>query len=209
MRLCVCLVLAAVGPSQRVEERPQIWSFDADAAGNPARGFETPTGAWEVVEGRYGEEKYKALAQTAKSEKPVFNIAICDAKPVADLDLAVRLLAIAGEIDQGGGVIWRAKDAKNYYIARYNPIEDNLRLYYVIDGKRTQLANADIERRDGWYALRVTMTGDHIEVFLDSKKYLDVHDSAIKDAGKIGLWSKADAQTHFDDLTLKTSGAAN
>jgi len=110
--------------------------------------------------------------------------------------------AVAGEIDQGGGIVWRAKDAKNYYLARYNPLEDNYRLYKVIDGKRTMFLNADIAHSDGWHALRITMSGDQIVCYYDGKKYMEHKDDTLKEAGKIGLWSKADAQSQFDDLTL-------
>ncbi|MBA3257018.1 MAG: DUF1080 domain-containing protein, partial [Pyrinomonadaceae bacterium] len=102
----------------------------------------------------------------------------------------------------GGGVVWRARDAKNYYIARYNPLEGNYRVYKVEDGRRTQLGTSDVKRSEGWHTLRVTMTGERIECYFDGRKYLDVSDSTFKSAGKIGLWTKADAQTHFDDLTV-------
>jgi hypothetical protein len=123
---------------------------------------------------------------------------------VKDVDVSVRLKAVAGANDQGGGLVWRAKDAKNYYIARYNHLEDNYRVYKVVDGKRTMFLSANITHDDAWHPLRVTMVGDHIECYYDGKKYLDVRDSTFPGAGKIGLWSKSDAQSHFDDLTLVT-----
>ncbi len=119
------------------------------------------------------------------------------------MDLTVRFHAIAGKFDQGGGLVWRAKDGRNYYIARYNPLEDNFRVYTVVDGQRTQLQNADIPRSDGWHTLRVTMRGDHIQCFYDGKKSLDVHDTTFTKPGHIGLWTKADARTRFDDLTFR------
>jgi hypothetical protein len=115
----------------------------------------------------------------------------------------VNLKASAGDYDQGGGLVWRAKDAKNYYIARFNHKEDNFRVYKVVKGVRSQpLQNADVTHHDGWAVLRVTMKGDHIECYIDGKKHLDVHDSTFIEAGKIGVWSKADARSQFDDLTL-------
>ena len=81
-------------------------------------------------------------------------------------------------------------------------LEDNYRLYHVVNGQRSELKSADIPHTPGWQTLRVTMTGDHIECYYDGKKYLDAKDSTFKEAGKIGLWTKADAQTHFDDLTV-------
>jgi len=85
--------------------------------------------------------------------------------------------------------------------ARYNPLEDNYRLYKVENGKRTQLQSATITHSEGWHLLRVTMKDDRIECFYDGKKYLEGTDAAFKGAGKIGLWTKADAQSHFDDFT--------
>src|SRR6266567_2465356 len=76
-----------------------------------------------------------------------------------DVDVSVKMKAVAGETDQGGGLVWRARDAKNYYLARYNPLEDNYRLYKVVDGKRTLIQNADITHSGGWHTLRVTMSG--------------------------------------------------
>jgi hypothetical protein len=133
----------------------------------------------------------------------VFNIALVDDTNARDVDISVKLKAIAGELDQGGGLVWRAKDARNYYIARFNHKENNFRVYKVVDGKRSPpFQNADIKHHDGWTIVRVTMKGDHIECYLDGKKYLDVRDATFPDAGKIGVWSKSDAQSQFDDLVL-------
>jgi hypothetical protein len=111
--------------------------------------------------------------------------------------------ALAGEDDQGGGLVWRAKDGANYYIARFNPLEDNYRVYKVVDGARKQLGSADFKAAPGWHTLRVVMSADHIVCYLDGEKRLDVTDSTFKEAGKVGLWTKSDAQTHFDDLTTR------
>ena len=91
---------------------------------------------------------------------------------------------------------------KNYYLARYNPLEDNYRLYKIVKGKRTLLQNADIAHTAGWHTLRVTMEGNNVQCYYDGKKYLDVKDATFPEAGKIGLWTKANAQSQFDDLTL-------
>jgi hypothetical protein len=176
----------------------RTWTFDDDTTGQIARGFINEVGAWKVVE----SDKGKALAQTAKNADPVFNIALVDETNAKDIVLAVRLKAIAGELDRGGGLVWRAKDKKNYYLARYNPLEDNYRVYKVVDGKRTMFQNADIPHTPGWHTLKVEMRGDHIVCYYDDKKYLEVADTTFTAPGKIGLWSKADAQSQFDDLSL-------
>lgn len=177
----------------------RTWTFDDDATGQIAKGFTNEVGAWSVALSDNG----KALAQSAKNANSVFNITLISDTNTKDVDLSVRMKAIAGDTDQGGGLVWRAKDAKNYYLARYNPLEDNYRLYHVLGGKRTLIQNVDIPHSDGWHTLRVTMSGDQISCYYDGKKYLEAKDTKLTEAGKIGLWSKADAQSHFDDLTLE------
>lgn len=181
------------------DDQAKTWDFDSDTIGSAPTGFTVATGAWGIVEANGG----RALMQQGKNADATFNVILIDDTNVRDVDLNVRFLAIAGEIDRGGGLVWRARDGKNYLIARYNPLEDNFRLYTVVDGKRTQLGGANIPHSDGWHTLRVTMQGDHIQCFYDSKKYLDAHNTTFPESGRIGLWTKADAQTQFDDLTLR------
>jgi hypothetical protein len=196
------LMLGAIlsGPLSAAEDAKRTWSFDDEATGQIARGFTNEVGQWSVVASDSG----KALAQSAKNPNAVFNITLISDTSAKDVDLSVRMKAVAGETDQGGGLVWRARDARNYYLARYNPLEDNYRLYKVVDGKRTLIQNVDITHSEGWHTLRVTMTGDQITCFYDGKKSLEAKDSTFPGAGKIGLWSKADAQSQFDDLTLAT-----
>lgn len=184
------------------ENLKKSWNFDADKPGGIAVGFINEVGDWKVVADRSAPTTPNVLAQLAKNERPIFNVALASDINYANVDMTVRFKAIAGVIDQGGGVVWRARDSKNYYIARYNPLENNYRVYKVEAGRRMQLGTSEIKGSEGWHTLRITMNGDHIECFYDSKKYLDVNDSTFKEAGKIGLWTKADAQTHFDDLTV-------
>jgi hypothetical protein len=183
------------------EEKAATWSFDKDEAGSLAKGFTNETGKWLVAKDDSAPSPPNVLAQTASNAKRDFNVCLVAASSYQDVDLSVKLKAIAGEIDQGGGLVWRARDAKNYYIARFNPLEDDYRLFKVVDGVRTLLLKADAKLPAGWHTLRVVMSGAQIECSLDGQKYLNAKDETFKDAGKIGLWTKADAQTHFDDLT--------
>ena len=194
------LAVLVISPLSAGEGARRTWSFDDDETGVIAKGFTNEVGEWKVAASDNG----KALAQSAKNPNSVFNVTLIGDTNAKDVDLSVRMKAIAGEHDQGGGLVWRAKDAKNYYLARYNPLEDNYRLYHVVNGKRTLIQNVDITHTDGWHTLRVTMNGDQITCYYDGKKYLEAKDSTLPDAGKIGLWSKADAQSQFDDLTLVT-----
>ena len=181
------------------EETARLWDFERDTTGAIARGFVGEVGRWEVVEIPEG----RALAQKAVNPDATFNVALVAGTSARDLDLSVRLRPVAGKEDQGGGLVWRVKDARNYYIARYNPLEENFRVYKVVDGVRTMFQDAKTPSAEGWRTVRVVMTGDHIECSLDGKKLLDVRDATFPDAGRVGLWSKSDAQTYFDDLTLR------
>jgi hypothetical protein len=181
------------------DDSKKTWNFDDDQVGVIAKGFTNEVGEWKVVSTSEGN----VLAQTAKSPNSVFNVALASETDVKDVDISVRMKAIAGENDQGGGLVWRAKDAKNYYVARNNPLgAGSYNVYKVVDGKRSMLKGSPLKRTDGWHTLRVVMTGDHIECYHDGQKYLDVYDSTFPGSGKVGLWSKSDAQSHFDDLTL-------
>jgi hypothetical protein len=160
-------------------------------------------GAWKVVADKDAPGGL-ALAQTKADKTATFNLCILEESKYKDLDLTVSFKAMAGDTDQGGGLVWRLRDGDNYYIARVNPLEDNFRLYKVEAGSRKQLATADIEAAAGqWHTLRIVHQGNHIECYLNAKKYLDARDDAFGGAGKIGLWSKADAQTRFAGLIVK------
>jgi hypothetical protein len=199
------LVLAAgLATAARPEEaaKPVALNFDADKAGDAPKGWEAAVGTWKVAADDTAPSKPNVLAQSAAGPSPQFNVALATETSFKDLDLTVKMKAVSGEIDQGGGPVWRAKDAKNYYVCRWNPLEDNFRLYKVVDGKRTQLATADMKAEPGWRTIRVTMKGEQIECYLDGKKRLEAKDDTFKDAGKVGLWTKADAATHFDDLMV-------
>jgi hypothetical protein len=185
-----------------VQASTPSWNFDRDSPGQPGRGFSSDVGEWRVVADPTAPSQPNVLAQNAKSSSPTFNITLIDGTNYKDVDISVSMKSIAGSIDQGGGLVWRARDAKNYYIARYNPLENNYRVYKVVNGARTQLETASISATPGWHTLRVTMAGDHIECYYDGRKYLDARDQTFTTGGKIGLWTKADAQTRFDDLKV-------
>jgi hypothetical protein len=197
--IAILAIGRAVGDDKdKAEPGKTVWTFKDDNEGKIAKGFKQEVGEWIVV----AADGQKVLAQQAKNSNSIFNLVLVTDTKAKDVELSVKMKAVAGETDQGGGLIWRAKDKSNYYLARFNPLEDNYRLYKVQDGKRTLLLNADIKPTPGWHTLRVTMKGDQIECFFDGKKSLEHQDSTFTEAGMIGLWSKADAQSHFDELTL-------
>jgi hypothetical protein len=174
----------------------RTWDFEADAVGGPAKGFTAEVGRWEVAQ----DGGNRVLAQRERNANRVYNVAMVEGTSYKDVDVSVRVKPGAGELDQGGGLVWRAKDKDNYYIARFNPLEDNLRLYLVENGRRTQLDHADVKGDREWHTLRITMKDRDITGWLDGEKLLVAEDSAFPDAGRVGVWSKADAQSYFDDL---------
>jgi hypothetical protein len=196
-RILVLASAAALGLAACAAPKAH-WDFEDDTPGKIAKGFQNEVGQWEVAL----DGTNHVLYQKAKNDDPVFNVTLVSDSHWKEFDMSVRLRAVAGELDRGGGVVWRAKDKKNYYICRYNPLESNFRVYKVVDGKRTMFQNADTPGDEKWHRLRVTMSGKKIICYLDDKKHLEVEDETFTEAGMIGLWSKADAQSYFDDLSI-------
>jgi hypothetical protein len=158
---------------------------------------------WKVVADDTAPSKSGlALAQTAAGPNAMFNLCVATkAKFGPNVSVSVALKPIEGRDDQGGGVVWLYQDANNYYITRYNPLEDNFRVYKVVAGKRTQFATIEnIAKSPGWHTIQVIHVGKQITCTLDNKHQLKVTDDTFQKPGSVGLWTKADAQTHFDQF---------
>jgi hypothetical protein len=195
------------------EEKVRSFTFaKADLGKVPAGWKADQTGqgkasVWKVVADDTAPSKSGfALAQTAEGPGTVFNLCVATDTDYKDVEASVAFKAVKGKDDQGGGIVWRYQDANNYYVCRMNPLEDNFRVYKVVDGKRSkefQSAEAKVPAGE-WHTIKVRQSGEKIECFLDGKKLLDVKDDSITKSGKVGLWTKADAQTYFDEF--KVSG---
>jgi hypothetical protein len=193
------------------EGKTRLLTFGKDSLGKLPAGWKAGhtgkdgAGAWKVVDDDTAPSKSgHALAQTGESPGPVFNLCVADEPSLKDVEVSVRFKANKGKRDQGGGIVWRYADANNYYVARMNPLEDNYRLYKVVAGKRIQLATKEglTVPAGEWHALRVKQAGDQVECYLDGKLQLEAKDDTFKNAGKVGLWTKADAQTSFDEFKV-------
>jgi hypothetical protein len=200
------LVAAGIGLAADAPA-PKMWD-KADLGKVPTGWKSLSTGEkaetkWELK----ADEKKLALTQVGASPGAVFNLCVADEPTVADLEATVSFKALSGKKDQGGGLVWRFQDKENYYVARMNPLEDNYRLYKIVAGKRIQLATVEdlVVKARTWHTMTVRMKGDKIDCYLDGKKHLTATDSAIKKAGRVGLWTKADAVTAFAGLKI-TSG---
>lgn len=177
---------------------PAGWTVaETNARGTP--------GKWTVTlePGGASEARALRLAET-KNSGSTFNLLLSTETYAADLRMRVRVRADRGREDQGGGLLWRARDADNYYVTRWNPLEDNLRLYKVVDGKRSMLASASVSTdARAWHLLEIEAWGTRTRISLDGKELLVHEDTTFTNGGHVGFWTKADAATSFDDLEVE------
>jgi hypothetical protein len=186
------------------------YNFDSDTVGAlPAKFHSARTGKgseskWVVMADSTAPSKPNVVAQTSTDSTDYrFPLLIADEGSFKDLDLSVRFKAVSGEVDRAGGLVFRLKDANNYYIVRANALEDNYRLYHVVAGNRRQFAGANFKVTPGeWHELRVEAVGNKIICYYDGAKKLEATDDTFKEAGKVGLWTKADSVTYFDNLQV-------
>jgi hypothetical protein len=208
--------IRSVLDAQKNEASSAEWDFERDAAGSLPAGWKVettnpkgPDATWNVMADSDAPSGQKTLALTSPNHDfgGAFNLCWRDDVRFKDGILEVTVRANTGDVDQGGGPIWRVQDKNNYYIARYNPLENNFRLYQVKDGARKQLATAprlEIEAGE-WFTIRIVHNGSRIEGWLNGEKLLEVTDATHTQAGGVGLWTKADAVTSFDDLMVTFS----
>jgi hypothetical protein len=186
------------------------YSFDGDTADQlPSKFHEAITGQgakakWVVKAEPTAPSQLNVLAQLSTDRTDYrFPLAIADEGSFQDLDVSVKFKAVSGSVDRAAGLMFRLKDPNNYYIVRANALEGNYRLYHVVDGKRQQFAGANIKvASDEWHELRVECIGNKITCYYDGEKKIESTDDTFKEAGKIGLWTKADSVTYFDDLQV-------
>jgi len=157
------------------------------------------TAKWSVEKDNSAPSKPNVLKQSGQATFPV---CFKNGANIKDGFVEVKFKPIAGKEDQAGGVIWRLQDVNNYYIARANALENNVTIYHTIKGKRTEKKRTNVKVSSGtWHTLRVDFNGNHFTVTFDGKKALEWEDDTFKDAGKVGVWTKADSVTEFDDFT--------
>jgi hypothetical protein len=165
--------------------------------------FEKDNPKWKFAAGTW-VRRDGVLAQTAETQP--WAVAILEDKKFSDVDVTVKFRPISGKEDASGGILFRAKDAKNYYLVRANGLEDNFRLYTMKDGSRGQIAStkADAPKLREWHTMRVVAKGSKIQAYLNGKLLID-HDDKTYSEGWIGLWTKADSVTEFEDLAAQGS----
>jgi hypothetical protein len=179
-------------------------TFDADTAGQPPQGWTCgATGKgrphWTVETDASAPSPPNVLKQGAAA---TFPWCVKSDSAVTDGSVEVKFKPLSGKEDQAGGVVWRWKDGNNYYVARANALENNVSLYYTVNGARKTIkyAGAPVST-NAWHTLRVTFNEDAIAVSLDDKTYIKVKDRHISGNGKVGVWTKADSVSLFDDFS--------
>lgn len=179
-------------------------NFDDAKVGAPPAGWTaTKTGGgdpkWSVEKDDSAPSKPHVLKQGGEATYPV---CIKDDTKLKDGFVQVKFKPVSGREDQAGGVIWRCKDADNYYIARANALEDNVTIYHTIGGRRVSFKSISTKVTSGaWHTLRVEFKGNQFTVMFDGKKVIEASDESFTDAGKVGVWTKADSVTLFDDFS--------
>ncbi|HZN27471.1 MAG TPA: hypothetical protein VFB75_24815 [Burkholderiales bacterium] len=157
------------------------------------------TARWTVEADADAPSKPNVLKQSGVGDFPWCAL---KAESIANGFVQVKFKPLAGQRDQAGGVIWRWKDGNNYYVARANALENNVSLYYTANGRRNTIKYVDAPvPKNTWHTLRVDFAGASIKVTLDGKVYIEVKDAHISGAGGVGLWTKADSVTAFDDFS--------
>ena len=181
----------------------QAVNFDGDAVGSVPSGWTcgvTGRGSprWAVAADPTAPSKSNVLMQSSSG---TFPWCVKSGTSLADGFVEVKFKPISGGEDQAGGLVWRWKDGDNYYVARANALENNVSLYYTEHGSRKTIKYVDAPvARGSWHTLRVEFAGTRIAVLLDGKRYIELDDSHIGGAGAVGVWTKADSVTAFDDF---------
>ena len=176
---------------------------DLKSGAAPAGWTATQTGSgtakWAIEKDESAPSKPNVLKQSGQATFPV---CFKNDTNIKDGFVEVKFKPVAGKEDQAGGVIWRVQDANNYYISRANALEDNVTIYHTIDGKRVAFKNINTKVTSGiWHTLRVGFEGNKFTVMFDGTKVIEATDASFANAGKVGVWTKADSVTAFDDFS--------
>ena len=195
-------LLAAAGTTSFAAETN---NFDTARVGAPPPG-------WTATQMGRGLAQWAVVADDSAPSKPnvlkqfggtaFFPICLKDDTRIKDGFVEVKLKPVSGKQDQAGGVIWRCQDVGHYYLARANALETNVTIYTTLKGRRVTLKNAEVQVAAGaWHTLRVDFRGSQFTVTFDGKKVLEASDNSLPDAGQVGVWTKSDSVTLFDDFT--------
>jgi hypothetical protein len=175
------------------------WNFDGDTSGAAPAGADVFSGTWVIRAEADAPSRPNALCQTGNADFPALALG---GGVYGDVTVTMRFKPISGKVDQAAGIISRVQDKDNYYIVRANVLETNVNLYKYAGGRRSGIKDGSVNVDNGkWQELRMELTGHTLRGFLDGKLVVEANDGTFK-AGRIGLWTKADSVTCFDDLVV-------
>jgi len=202
---------AIAGEGGQVRTGTQRWDFDNNPVDQSPAGFSFGrtgsgrVGQWLVKTDKDAPSGANVLAQTDTDATSYrFPVAVADSALLRNARVSVRCKPVSGKVDQACGLVFRYRDENNYYVVRANALENNVRLYFVKEGKRQQFAGWDGPVSNGvWHTLRVEARDDRFEIYWNDKRVIDARDQTFNESGRIGVWTKADSVTHFDDLTVE------
>ena len=184
--------------SMPIAARPRGFTEGLTGQGEPV--------CWQVLEDPSAPGG-RVVAETSRDTADYrFPLCVYDGLVAKDVEVSAQFKAVDGEVDQAAGLIVRAQDHLNYYVTRANALEGNIRLYKVVAGVRRQIAGQSVEVTAGmWHTLSLRITGEVLEVAFDGQRVLEAQDATLLEAGKVGLWTKADSLTHFADFATRPS----
>jgi hypothetical protein len=205
----VAMAMVFVPPLTSAEVKQVEVDLSKMQTGVPPANFEisrTGKGApakWVVVDDPTTSQG-RAIAQTSTDRTDYrFPLAVYEPASATDVEVTVRFKPISGKVDQAGGIAVRLTSPDDYYVVRANALENNVRFYRVVKGKREQLAGANVKVASGqWHTLGLKADGDRFTVSFDGKELYTAQDKTFQNEGKIALWTKADSLTHFDEITI-------
>ncbi len=200
-----------VTTSEILGERKEFY-FDEDKAGSFPANFQSAltgkgeTAQWSVLKTEIATSPDNVVTQNKHDGTDYrFPLLVVDGVSYKDFMAFVRIRAEGGKVDQAGGLVFRYKDNNNYYVLRANALENNVRLYAVVNGDRRQIGGKDLTvTPKEWHLLKVICKADKIQCFFENTKIFVVSDDTF-DSGSIGLWTKSDSNTLFDDLVMQES----
>jgi hypothetical protein len=180
----------------QVGRAPSGWTVAMTKHGSPPQ--------WQILKDLTAPTQPYVLAQTSSDTTDRFPLAVLDSLKLKDSDVSVRIKPVSGKEDRAGGVVWRYRDADNYYLARINALSGNVAVYKVQNGIRTSVMPAATHEipANAWTTLKVSARGDHFQVYLDHRRILQGVDRTFGGAGKVGVWTEADSITYFDDFRV-------
>jgi hypothetical protein len=210
MRIALLLAIAACMAGLA---RAGVVDLSSARVGGPPDRFESartgsgPAGTWVVLQDR-AVPSGRVIAQTSGDASPDrFPLAIYTGATARDFEASVRFRSVDGRVDQAAGIALRLRNAGNYYVVRADALVDNVRFYRVVNGRREQLAGADVKVESGvWHTLAVAAQGDRFTVSFDGVRLFDAQDSTFLSQGRVALWTKSDSVILFDRLDIRCTG---